>query len=177
MALTTLLIIIALMIFIKKFTHVYKIIFLVYITIFTILFFNAHNANNIGHNDMYLVKTFMFGIVLFVFLTILSFVKDKKNKKKILSFALEYGLLYFFMVLLLKIIFYLFSNANYSVIDTVVTILPYKWVLFIIIAIIYNKYIRYKIKGILRNIRYKLWNILDFCTKISKGYNKFEEEE
>ncbi len=136
-------------IFLKKFSLLYKVIFLTYIATLAIMFYDV-KTKMIICDEITLFKFLMIGPTLFIFLTIMSFISDYKVKRKILCVSLEYGLLYFFMVLSLKLFIFLISNGDYSAIDLFVTGLPYKGVLYVIVVVIYIRYFRDKIKNLLK---------------------------
>ncbi len=153
-----LIVISAIAIFIKKFSCHYKVIFLIYLILLIIGIYDMR-TRMIIFDELSIVKLLILGPGLFIFLTIMSFISKPKLKKKVLYFFLEYGLLYFLMVLFLKIFVYLITillssrNSDFKSVDFLITILPYKWVLFIIVVLIYNKY--YKNKNIfLKMIQY-----------------------
>lgn len=86
----------------------------------------------------FLYKLLMGGVVLFVFLVSISLAETKEGKKEVALFFLKYGGLYVIMIAVIKLV--LFATAGFDTgslegIDVIVTLLPYKWVIYILFLV------------------------------------------
>lgn len=111
-------------------SHLNKAIFIGYLCFF------FHEFSNRDFDDtFYILKLLMGGAALFVFLVSISLAETKQGKKEVALFFLKYGGLYVLMVTLIKLVLFAFAGFDtraWEGIDVFVTMLPYKWVLFIL---------------------------------------------
>lgn len=111
-------------------SHLNKAIFIGYLCFF------IHEFINRDFDDtFYIFKLLIGGAALFIFLVSISLAETKQGKKEVALFFLKYGGLYVLMVTLIKLVLFAFAGFDTNAwegIDFFVTMLPYKWVLFIL---------------------------------------------
>lgn len=110
-------------------------------------FLHEIRQNNLGlididSNPLYLFKLFSAVVAIFVLLATLSFAETKSDKKSVLMFFLKFGGIYVAMITVMKLIVFAstgFNPESWKHADLLISIMPYKWVFFIIILLIMGK--------------------------------------
>lgn len=100
------------------------------------LLFFIHEIISKNTDAFYIYKLAIGGAALFIFLVSTSLAKTTKGKKDVALFFIKYGGIYLITVTLIKLAFFAitgFDTSTWKDIDILVTFLPYKWILFIII--------------------------------------------
>jgi hypothetical protein len=90
---------------------------------------------------LFLFKALMGGFGWFVFLFFVSSAEAGSERRGVIRFFLTYGGLYLFTVTLMKFAFFLSygsTAAAWDDADVMVTVMPYKWVVFIVVVVLFE---------------------------------------